>query len=150
MFSHISWGQYFETILYALPLYYAYVVVVYYRTELKGLVSGKGLSACYTGSRPHQPSEHSSEALSVPEKEGHYSLLINSLKDELTAFLLSAGQNEFTKEDTLLSLQHLLQKYPSVNGSPYQADIEQMIMLQCERECSIQLSESEVTYLWRN
>ncbi|GGF27215.1 hypothetical protein [Hymenobacter cavernae] len=42
MFKMISWPQFLGAVAVLLVLYYVFVVVVYYRTELLGLMKGKG------------------------------------------------------------------------------------------------------------
>ncbi|MGI4734811.1 MAG: hypothetical protein ACRYG7_06475 [Janthinobacterium lividum] len=45
MFKTFTWGQYFGSVAVLLALYYAYLALAYYRSELVGLFKGKGLGA---------------------------------------------------------------------------------------------------------
>jgi|GEM_PF-3312421 len=148
MLSSFTWGDYFETLLYVLPLYYGYVLIVYYREELKSLMGGRTFSMLSLHKGPSTESATDTEK-PVFHQEGSHTALIHHIRDELTAFLSAAGQNRFAKEDILLSLQHLLQKYPLVNGSPYQHPVEEWIIVHCQRECDIKLSRPELEILWQ-
>ena len=73
---------------------------------------------------------------------------VQTLTDEVQAFIIEAGNNSFDKEQLVSSIQLLLSKYPSVKPSPHSKNIRNLIKKECESNCSVYLSESELDGLW--
>lgn len=55
MFKMISWPQYLGAVVLLLVVYYAYVAVVYYRSELTALATGKGKLVAATAGQAATP-----------------------------------------------------------------------------------------------
>ena len=86
--------------------------------------------------------------MQTEESNEDYYPFVQTLSDEVQAFIIEAGNNSFDKEQLVPSIQLLLSKYPSVKSSPYSKDIRNLIKKECESNCSVYLSESELDGLW--
>ena len=157
MFSQISWASYVQIVALILVAYYAFTLYKYYRHDFLHLFKGKQNlqtdNLALTGTNQHRDvynnciQDHS-DYMPKEELDNEYSLLINTLSDEVKAFILEAGNNSFDKDQILASLQLLLGKYPFINSSPYKESIQNIIKQECEYKCSVHLSEDDLDGLW--
>ncbi len=150
MFSQVSFTDYVQTILYILPLYYGYVLYVYYRKDIKAILSGSRGNYSSAIAKKVRVNDDNSVDFQRTGATGHYTSVVKSLKNELTAFISAAGLNSFDKQDIHASLQLLIEKYSSVAASPYRSDIQQLIIDECKSHCSVSFSEAELEALWKS
>jgi hypothetical protein len=72
---------------------------------------------------------------------------VHDLLDELQAMF--EGMRDSPQKDVVLdSLYKILHKYPALLNSDYRENISNMIMVNCEKECALQLSPEEISRLW--
>ena len=157
MFSQISWATYIEAVVYSIVFYYVFILYKYYRHDLSNILKGKQkptlteVAFTSTSLQPTNANGNVTNLVDFMPKEDHddeCSPLVQSLTDEIQAFITEAGNNEFEREPILLSLQLLISKYPSVKSSPYKESIQKLIVQQCATNCSVHLSEEELDGLW--
>lgn len=155
MIFQISWTDYFLTILALLAVYYAIILFTFYRKDFASILSKKAIPAAgwesITGSENSlavSPGKSGSvDKRSIAPNSGE--LLVQSLADELAAFLQQAGEGNFDKSQIGNSLSLLLQKYTVLAASPYKEVIQNLMIQQCESYCSVHFSEAEIERLWR-
>jgi len=155
MFSQISWTDYVQILFFLLGIYYAFVIFTYYRKDLFMLMSkrqkatGKTLAGPSLGSSNLPDNKYGNDVSQyMPQSGNHYDLMVQTLLDELNAFITEAGHHGFDKEQILASVQLLLDKYPSVKSSPHKESIQQFIIEQCKHHCSVHFSDLEMQQLW--
>lgn len=81
------------------------------------------------------------------DQDRHFSL-VHDLVDEIQAFFQASG-GSLEKQEILQSLQRLIQKYAVLKGTSFKEAINNLIISACENNCSIHLSENEVSELWK-
>jgi len=157
MLSHLSWTDYTQTVFWILSIYYALVLIRYYQQELIGLlfrrpkVAPTVLQQVTGNDTPSQDTKpnvvspvHSNRMHETPHT------LIQTLKDEVAAFIPEAVGNGFEKEALLSSLAFILSKYSSPDIVLHREDIQQWIVEQCRTHSSVRISESELVGLWNS
>ena len=153
MFAEISWSGYITIVVVLLAAYYFVIAIRYYRDDLFQLISGKKttqpstVNFTATQSQPSERGLHQTNMQEAFEKQNLFQLA-QSLSDEIQAFLNEAGRNKLNKEEIIQSLQLLLTKYPAVRDSSFQEFIQNLIETECEANCSIHLSDEELSVLW--
>jgi len=73
---------------------------------------------------------------------------IEELSAELKASITMAADKNYGKDEFILSLKHLLQKYQFLKSSPQIGLINILITSECEKYGCIQLSAEEQVMLW--
>ena len=157
MFNQISWAYYTQIVAFILIAYYLFILYKYYRYDLlrflkkKHNVSNQKLAftSADQGSDLFEKGTvvHPNNMQTEESNEDCYPY-VQTLSDEVQAFIIEAGNNSFDKEQLVPSIQLLLSKYPSVKSSPNNKDIRNLIKKECETNCSVYLSESELDGLW--
>ena len=153
MFTDISWGSYITFMIALLAVYYLIIGLRFYRTDIVQLISGKqfspGEKVSFTSAKLDQPnpSLHQANLQQAFEKQDMYQSS-QSLGDEIMAYLHEAGRDTLSKEDVAQSLKLLIGKYPSIKDSAFRGVIENLILTESETNCSIHLSEEELSELW--
>ncbi len=157
MFNQISWASYFETVVYSLAIYYIFFLFKYYRDDLLNMLNTKrkylATQAAYTSDATN-PTDSSDKIInpvdqtSNEDRNNGLSSEAQTLTDEIHAFTTEARVNEFEREPILLSLQLIVNRFPSVKSSPYRKTIQQVIAQLCASNCSVHLSEEELEGLW--
>ena len=157
MFTQISWATYIETVVYSIIVYYVFILYKYYRHDLSGMLKGRQrpplAKAAFTQANQQStfPRGNTGSNIDFMPKEGQNdgrSPAVQALIDEIQAFTIEAGNNDFEREPILLSLQHLVSKYPLIKSSPHKKSIQELIAQQCAANCSVHLSEEELDGLW--
>lgn len=139
MFTDISWSSYITFMIALLAVYYLFIGFTYYRSDLLQLFSGKEF-------RPNQIF-HQENLQQAFQKQDMFQVS-QSLGDEIMAYLSEAGRDTLNKEDILQSLKSLVAKYPSIKDSAFRDVIQNLILTESETNCSIHLSEEELSALW--
>jgi len=146
MVNNISWGSYWSVLTIMVIIYYAYVLLVYYRDDLRNRLAGKNgrLSA---GS--FQPT------FSVKEMQGHHENgddellpVVQSFTDEMTAYLGQAAYAKAGKPEIIFALQQIAKKYEKIKNSSHQQAVNKLIQFECEDRCAVHLKEEEIKQVW--
>lgn len=153
MLSNISWSEYLTFVAVSALIYYVYVVFVYYRHDLLQLGDSKAplsspvlnLQAASSQSR-HSGSNH--EGYLPKAADGAPLPIVQSLVDEVKAYMEEAGSNEIHKDVILQCLRVIAGKYPPLNDSEYKDAVVQLIIDEAEMNCAVFLSDSEVRRIW--
>jgi hypothetical protein len=142
MCSPISWQQFIVTIVVITLLYYGYVGISYYRKDWWHRLRGA------------KPSNGQSPSVAAPAAEASASPgpnpllpMVHDLVDEIRALLQAEG-DEADKDDLSDKLGRLLQKYPTLKGTPFQPSINQLMAIDSKSACAVELSEEEIEGLW--
>lgn len=157
MFTQISWGNYTTITIVLLLFYYLFIGFRYYRNDLIQLFTGRKIS------RDNRLGFTATESLSMdfpeldvkntdPESSFEKPNIIRStqlLADEINAFTVEAGRNTLQKDDIIQSVKLLVAKYPAIkNYSILRIVIDEVVIKACKDNCSIHLSEEELSGLW--
>lgn len=89
--------------------------------------------------------------LNTPDNQSDHDMhypLVHDLVDEIQAFFQASGRSS-EKQEIMQSLQRLIQKYAVLKGTSFKEAINNLIISACENNCSIHLSENEVSGLWK-
>lgn len=144
MENNISWSSYWSALISLTLIYYAYVLLVFYRHELRNLLTGK-IKKMPTGVlQPSLPiMEHNNPVESGGDALFHSA---QSLADETLAYLEQSGHG--VKEEILFGLQQIFKKHRIILNSTYQHAMENLLLSECEAKCAIHLTEEEVKQVW--
>ncbi|RYE57456.1 MAG: hypothetical protein EOP48_05755 [Sphingobacteriales bacterium] len=144
MVNNINWGSYWSVLIPLTLIYYAYVLLIYYGSDIRNLLAGK--SSILT-SRNSQQAAPITESPIRDENNGDQLFpAVQSLTDEMNAFMDQAGHD--SKDVIIPGLQRIFQKYKRVSETPYQEAIENLLIIECETKCAIRLNEAEVRKIW--
>ena len=131
MINNISWGSYWSALTVLLFIYYAYVLLRYYRKDIYGRMA--------SSSSIQRGKEFESES-SLP--------IVQGFTDEITAYLEQASYGGAIKQEIVFALQQIALKYKSLKNSEYQTAVDSLIQLECGNKCAIHLSEEEIRQVW--
>ena len=144
MFNNISWTSYWSVLSVLTIIYYAYVLLVYYRSDLRNRLAGKISHSSVGHFPPSQPlTQHQSHRVSG---EDELFPAVQSLTDEMKAYLEQAGHA--LKEEIIFGLQKIFKKYRVLLNSSYQEAIENLLLLECETKSAVHLSDEEIKQVW--
>ncbi|MFT3678656.1 MAG: hypothetical protein QM791_00200 [Ferruginibacter sp.] len=153
MLQQISWPEYLAFIIISALIYYAYVLLVYYRHDFlqagksRQVVSSPALHFQTAVSKSSNTGSKHDDYLPKPA-DAKQSQMEQSFTDEIKAYLEEASNNETSKDVILQSLIVIAGKYPQLNDSDYKDAIVQLIIEETEMNCAVTLSESEVRRIW--
>ncbi len=165
--SNVSWQNFLITFLILALIYWVAILALYYRREIKGLISGKKVAGTEA-----PPEKQSPAMFNVPDEEGNvYSVQENSaadepdargrnarlmplsyeLVDELRGVISEAAEKKTIKDELFFALQLPLrqQQYEGLRASPFQYAINNFIGTECDAHCGIQFSREELDMLWK-
>ena len=149
MVNNISWASYLYAISIILIIYYACVLILYYRNDLlKHFLKSK---ESFNSSSTARISEVGKDVIQVIEPHFNSVEENNSIQEILSNIqtcVATAVSRNFPKEELLLSLQLQLKKVTAVNDSTLKGIVNNYIIAACENYCSIHLTEQEISELW--
>jgi hypothetical protein len=142
----ISWSSYLTVSFLLLLFYYSAVVLLYFRKDI-ALRLKKGKASV------PQPSADSVLFAEPIRQQGNKldaasAAPMHSLVDEIQAYINQAGQQGADKGEVTISIKKLLQKYPAIKGSIFQAGITNLIAVIAEDKCAIHFNADELRGLW--
>jgi hypothetical protein len=161
MLNNISWQSYWTTLALLLAGYYLIIYLLYYRSDFsvrfrRKTFGGHDFSSVPLFLRERQPSDKVQSSLfdvdSSPEFQrpevGTEEYVLYSCMDELTAFFEEAGRRKWVKEELMQVLQNILHKYRSLKASSYKESLSNVVVAQCEQNCSIHLNAEDLVRVW--
>ncbi len=130
MFTQISWNSYFIIVGLLSVVYYLFIAWIYYRSDVIKLISGRRVSnRNFIDGQINQT-------------------LLQSFSDEIRAFISEASKDHLDIRSLMASLQLLIRKFPGIRDMTLKKSIQNLIIHECETNCSIHLSEEELRELW--
>jgi hypothetical protein len=152
MFNNISWSEYLAFISIAAFTWWTIVFYIYYRHDLLQILATKKADPTIDGKfNPNMNFQQApvtgttrNNLLTSPDA----SQFIQSFTDEVSAYLEEAIKNEVAKEDLLVSLCRIANKYPSLGTSEFKESLNQFIVNETETCCAMFLSEVDLNKVW--
>lgn len=165
MLNNISWSNYISIILLLLAVYYIIVGAKFYSQEIQDLVRGRKKLSFHSISSaiPVQDEEDPETSVqtmqpelfvsdkkngSAPDETDDTLDQVRELTQGIRKVIADAVEQNYIKEEFVLSLQLLLKKYAFLKGSPSLAAINNLIASECEKYGYLQLSAEECVILW--
>lgn len=143
MIKQVTWAEYFTFLSIGLIIYYAAVLLLYYRGDLVQLMTGKRKLAIAKprGEEPGLNNVNSSD----PGTEENEALFGQA--NRLMSELKEVFQNDFIREELVMALQLKLREYSALKETPFRISINNYIERESEKR-SIRLSEEDLRVLW--
>jgi len=146
MIQAIHWQWYITASMVFLAVYYATVILLYYRKNAQPiLLKTEHLPspepALFGDPDFPEPTVHPAE----PDLSG----IVNNFIDELKALLLQSAADQADKSALSITISRCLQKYPPLKGSVYQSSINNLIDVTTENQCNIHFTAEELIALWQ-
>ncbi|OKS85694.1 hypothetical protein [Mucilaginibacter polytrichastri] len=153
MFTNISWADYFAGAAITAGIYYSYVGLRYYTSDLKELLSGRRKpqlqAALKNGSDQFgiAESNHPNENYTKAEGDDEFAE-VEHLIGRLNTVIADASQKKADPQEFRQYLQLVLAEYPNVKNSPLRSSVNELIVSECEKYGAVTLTENEVDLLW--
>ena len=157
MFNAISWQGYWTAIALTAIIYYAIILLLYYRQDLQGWLQKKSTRREAVPATPFPtPDKGPHLQTSLFEAETDFQAppidtaeqTFYACMDELSAFFEAAKSRRWQRAQLLQTLKQVLSKYPALQNTEYKTSIVQIVQVQSEQYCSIHLKAEEVVGLW--
>ena len=150
MIGNISWFEYLTFISATALTWYGAVFYIYYRHDLLNSLQTKKVDP--TGDeqfnlnfqQEHTPGVKFKNSQDSPD----VSQFIQSFSDEVIAYLEEAAKNKVLKEEVLISLGKIANKFPSLGPSEFKESLDQFIVNHTETYCAMFLSEEDLNKVW--
>ena len=165
MINNIGWASYCYAVIILMLLYYLFVLLFFYKKDIVAIVvkSRKSISLSSSTQTPESwdafPQNDYDLNKHIVEHGVNSELqfagddlfrLIQSLRDELEAYVSEASAMQAGKKEMIFSIKQLLSKYPHPGMLSYRVSINSFIDLKLTKYCSIHLTEEEMKQLWKD
>jgi hypothetical protein len=139
MLNDVTWSEYIIGVLVLLFVFYLFVILKFYRKELKDFLSGKL-------KRPAEPGneEQSVEAF---EDDGSFEVL-EQVVNELRQDILEKAGTTADREVLLSQMKTRLMRYDGMYRPAYRVAVNDYIMQHAEEICGVVFSEEELEAEW--
>ena len=159
MFDTVSWQGYWFVIFLLTVSYYLTIYLLYFLDDFKRFLNRKvsandNLSFVSPGTEFNHKTRNGQPSLFDDAKDFqspdqlNEEAIVYACIDEINAFFKESKESKCKKEELVFSLQLILKKYPSLKNSQYKASLTNVIVVQCEHNCSIHLKEDDLTCVW--
>ncbi|PTS99885.1 hypothetical protein DBR11_11470 [Pedobacter sp. HMWF019] len=152
MLSKISWSQYLTTVLAILVLYYLYVFIRYYASDLqKGPSQRKQpipdpATSYSNAAEVEEPSYKSTDMASENTDDSFEK--IELLIEELKQYMEVESKSLLVNDNIAHDLKQIVGKYHSLKYTPYKSAINELILAECSKYGLATLDENDVDGLW--
>ncbi|MEJ7821176.1 MAG: hypothetical protein WKF85_02575 [Chitinophagaceae bacterium] len=130
MGTNISWKDYILFITTVLFPYYTWPHFIFYAKDI--------LRICDTNKVPETKTENESEEIFG---------IVYRLQDEVKGTIEEAATKKYLKEEIILSLQMVLEKY-TLGSTHFRFALNNFIERTSKNNCSIHLDEDELKLMW--
>jgi hypothetical protein len=158
MFTNISWGNYIIVVILLLASWYLFVGFRFYFDDLKEVISGKRKlqfrgfeNSTYQDTEPELKDQDSPELTSNETSFGEFDTTfqdVDALVARLKTFIADAAKKKLVKKEFTYYLQLLLREFPSVKNSAFNSSVSELIVSECDKLESINLTQKEAEALW--
>ncbi|HTF29299.1 MAG TPA: hypothetical protein VK625_10665 [Flavitalea sp.] len=145
MLQIISWQQYVSYLGLTLLIYYAIFLVLFGRNYLRTI----NVAGSFETTDPNFKKSKKLFAGNLGAKENRDLLysVVHDAVNEIQAFLQNLKM-PITNEEIIISLNAIVQKYPSLKKGNFRQSINDLIVITCENSCSIKLSADDLREVW--
>lgn len=137
MFSSVSWQEYLISVLLFLIVYYGYIIIVYFRKDLK---SSRNVST-------HTPANVSKDMFREDEDHALLFSLVHDLMGEIKQVFEISATKKLQTEELIMALQPIVKKYKKLKGTAFQVSVNNHIKKESEM-ISIPIEESDLKKMW--
>lgn len=154
MINNISWTSYGYAILGMALIYYSLVILIYFKQEVRELISGKVVLNSGSGKLSQTNSVASPDALDksmslLPENsQASDSIALNALQEEFSAYLFQSSGKPGDRTKIISDLIQIRRKYPQVENKEHQDALRKLVFWECENNCAVTLSEDDLERVW--
>ena len=152
LFWNITWLSYVELLTAILVVYYSYVALRWYRTDIAKRLQGDRPAAEIAG-QGNQPSTtddvQSAEGIHAQTEPGPNSPpQADMLTMALLATIAESSGHPYEPLATAQKLKAIICHYPELKNSPRRAAINRLVAAECNKTGIARLSEQEVDMWW--
>jgi|GEM_PF-1151341 len=144
MLKNITWLQYFIAVLIILVPYYGYLLFRYYRSKLLNRPRLQA-NVNYEDSQQYDDDSGQPDFDSIPED---LFMQAQELIAKLKQLIGRVAAEGIDKKELLVNIKSFLDDYPALNTDAFRPAINEMVIVECDRNSSVSLVESEVDGLW--
>lgn len=159
MFKQISWTTYFEVIIFLLIIYYVYILLKFYREDLRRLFrigktsenTAQEIPQALRYEAPGPADQNfiiSTGDLNVDNQPDGSLEDADQLIGQLKQVIQSASGKPFSPAVLIPQVKKLFAKSPSLRRSPHRPAINELVVSECERLGTALLTEDEVDQWW--
>ncbi|KAB5487605.1 hypothetical protein [Flagellimonas hadalis] len=152
MFTQISWTDYLLAVSILLAIYYLFVGVRYFSSDLIALLTGKRKRTLKPSGYPqNEPLQNeTSEDISVTTDEDTDDEFaeVEHLIEKVKAMIADALGKQLVKEEFRHYLRLVLKEFPSIKTSVLRPSVNELIVSECEKQGIGAFNEEEVDALW--
>lgn len=155
MLQNISWADYIMVVTGALIIYYLFVGVKYFSSEIRELLAGKRMMKFRMS--------HADAGASYDESEETYQQADNSFEnttdsafaevehiiERLKSVISDASHRKLVLEEFKQYIRMVLKEYPSIKQSPLRLSVNELIISECQKYGVVTLKEEDVELLWK-
>lgn len=140
MLSKYSWSQYIMVMFTLTIVYYVFICAIYYRKEIKDILSGKTKFF-----RPGAPAEDTGEEMLDDERYDELQQVVADLKSHV---LVPAGKDA-NPVHLLVQLQNRLANYNGLEIPAFRVAVNNFILDEAKEICGVVYSEQELEAAWK-
>lgn len=157
MLHHITWHQYLNGIALLAIIYYAYIILRYYRPEIQNGISrlqggkdeGQRAAILQYQEEEQSPAEHASHQVAAEEYSEEQEIsAYDHFAGELKACIAKAADKPFAPAVLIPQLKKILQVPREGIASTDRDNINALIVNECEKTGTALLTEDEVDQWW--
>ena len=152
MFSQISWTDYLLAVAILLGIYYLFVGVRYFSSDLKALLAGKRkLTLKPSGFPQNEPLQNEvskDTSVTTDEETDDEFAEVEHLIEKIQTVITDALGKQLVKEEFRQYLRLVLKEFPSVKTSGLRPSVNELIVSECEKQGIVAFNEEEVDALW--
>lgn len=158
MINNISWASYWQAIVITLLTYYGFVLYLFYRKDILNLFVRNqrrfALQPIQSTQNKNQATDRANQneiietILSGPDEDGELLPILQSLIDEVVAYMDQVSYSKPAKEEIIFSLQQIIKKYPQVKLTSHLPAINNLLKFECENKSSVILDDNDINKVW--
>jgi len=155
MLKNISWTDYIIAVAILLAIYYFFIGVRYFSSDLKDIMSGKR-KLKFNPTLSNDKTEYSTDEEESQEVSGFEKTTdddfteVEHLIERLKAVIADASRRKLIPQEFKQYIRMVVKEYPTVRYSPLRSSINELIISECQKYGVVVLNDEEAELLWKD
>lgn len=151
MFSTISWGTYWESVIALAVTYYLVIISLFYRREVLQIFIKAFSISREAGNRQilkETPVFTTDEVDNARQDNASVFLTVEALTNRLRTLFNDAEKRKLVKEELMMVLQSVLREHLSLKDTAFQVAINNQVEQLAMHSCNLELEPNDLTIIW--
>jgi hypothetical protein len=146
MLTNITWGNYLIGLAVILFLYYSYVILRYYRTELIAFINRGPADSDFAVAKEAPAEDQDNKVKELHQQELYHK--VEEFAQRLKNVVANVYHDTLQKTELIAAIQPLFREFYQLKNTAYAGALEELLLSECSKYGAVLISEDDLDEVW--